>query len=382
MTTLIAAAHLAHLIVTPQKPVSKVTFGKYQAELCIPEGGLFAQEQTDVEFRVVDTTQKDQVEEGFKGVGGIDATGTITMPSMAGMPMLKPDIHREGVPGDYGMVLFFGHGGEYQIDLNLKIPGDSPKHITFLVDVMDERPVSSKTVQPFHLGLVQTGKQAKAGQPTNMVLQVVETKTNHVQTGFDTAHERKFHLLLVSKDLNWFRHEHPIMKPNGNWVISQMFPAGGEYWVYGDVAPSGKGSRILATKIRVAGPKPTWNTKLILSSTGSDQGLSGILSTNGPIAVGQSTEVTIKLTDSKTKTSTGIADTFLGAVGHLMIFSQDGLSVVHSHPFETTKDLNEAKKGTVRFNARFPKSGLYKAYAQFMWHGSVKTLGFTVKVKK
>ena len=90
----------------------------------------------------------------------------------------------------------------------------------------------------------------------------------------------------------------------------------------------------------------------------------------------------VKLTDSKSKASTGITETFLGAVGHLMIFSKDGLSVVHSHPFETPKDIAEAKKGTIRFSARFPKSGLYKAYAQFMWRGSVKTLGFTIQVKK
>ena len=382
MITLIAAAHFAHVILTPQKPITKVTFGKYQAELRIPDGGLYAQEQTDVEFRVVDTTQKDPVEEGFKGVGAIEATAKMTMPSMAGMPMVMPEIHREGVPGDYGMDLFFGHGGVYKIDLELKIPGDTPKHIAFMVDVKDERPASLKMVQPYRLGLVQTSMQAKAGKPTKLVLQVVDTKTKKVQTSFDTAHERKFHLLMASKDLNWFVHEHPVMQPNGNWTITQTFPAGGEYWIYGDVAPSGKGSRVLITKIKVAGPKPTWNTKLTLSSTGTDQGLRGNISSNGPMIVGQNTQVIVKLTDTKTKAPTGITETFLGAVGHLMIFSQDGLSVVHSHPFETAKDIAEAKKGTIRFSARFPKSGLYKAYAQFMWRGSVKTLGFTIQVKK
>jgi hypothetical protein len=382
MITLIAAAHIAHLLVAPQQSNPTVKFGKYQAELRMPDGGLYAQEQTDVEFRIVDTTKKDPVEEGFKGVGAIEASGTITMPSMMGMPMVKPEIHREGVPGDYGMVLFFGHGGQYKIDLDLKIPGDTPKHIAFLVDVKDERPASNKSVQPYRLGLVETSMQAQAGKPTKMALQVIDTKTKKVQTAFDTAHERKFHLLIASKDLNWFRHKHPVMNPTGTWNITQTFPAGGEYWVYGDVAPSGKGSRILITKIKVAGPKPTWNTKLSLSSIGTDQGLKGVISTNGPIMVGQGTTVTVKLTDTKTKAPTGITETFLGAVGHLMIFSQDGLSVVHSHPFETAKDVAEAKAGTVRFSARFPKSGLYKAYAQFNWHGSIKTLGFTIKVKK
>ena len=86
MITLFAIADLAHLINEPQVTITKVNFGKYQAVLRVPDEGLFAQEESDVEFRVVDTTQKDPVKEGFKGVGAIDATATMTMPSMAGMP--------------------------------------------------------------------------------------------------------------------------------------------------------------------------------------------------------------------------------------------------------------------------------------------------------
>ena len=52
-----------------QGAITKVTFGKYEAEPRIPEGGLFAQEEVHVEFRIVDTRQKDAVETKFKGVG-------------------------------------------------------------------------------------------------------------------------------------------------------------------------------------------------------------------------------------------------------------------------------------------------------------------------
>ena len=381
MITLLAAAHFAHIINAPVQTSTKVKFGKYQAELRLPDGGLFAQEESDVEFRVVDTTQKDPVEDGFKGVGAIDVTATMTMPSMAGMPTVRPSFHREGVPGDYGLALFFGHGGEYQIDLDLTIPNDGVKHIMFLVDVKDERPSHLKLVQPYRLDLIRSSTQVLAGKATQLKLRVVDTKTSKVQTSFDIAHEKRFHLLVASKDLNWFLHEHPVMQPDGTWTISQIFPAGGEYWIYGDVAPSGKGSRILITKIKVAGPKPTWNTKLTLNSTGVDQNLKGVFGSDEAISVGHSTRVKIKIFDTKTKRVAAITETFLGAVGHLMIFSQDGLSVVHSHPVEDKASDAQAKAGVVRFTARFPKPGLYKAYAQFMWHGSVKTLPFTISVK-
>lgn len=382
MITLLSAAHFAHLLLGSEPQNPKLKFGKYQFEFRMPDGGLYAQEQTDVEFRVVDTTQKDPVEVGFKGVGAIDASGTITMPAMMGMPIVKPDIHREGVPGDYGMVLFFAHGGDYKIDLNLKIPNDTPKHISFLVKVKDERAHAVNTVAPYQLKLVQNTKMPMAGTTVPLSFQVIDTKTKRIQTSFDTAHERKFHLLIASKDLNWFRHEHPTMDAKGTWRISQVFPAGTTYLIYADVAPTGKGSRILMSKLVVGGPKPTWNAKLSLNSIGMDQGLRGTFGSEKPIRIGQNSSVVIKLTDAKTKAATGITENYLGAVGHLMIFSQDGLTAVHSHPAEDSASLAQAKKGVVKFNARFPKPGLYKAYSQFQWHGSVKTLGFTIEVKK
>lgn len=365
-----------------QAAATKVRFDKYEAVLRVPEEGLFASEEVDVEFRVVDTTQKDPIEEGFKGVGGIEATAKLTMPSMPGMPSASPEVHREGVPGDYGIVLFFPHGGGYQIDLDLKIPQGASHKISFRVDVQDERPEGAGKPQPYRLDVVDWPKQAKAGQSYPLKMRVVETKTGKIQTAFDTAHERDFHLLLASKDLNWFLHEHPQMQADGTWTIPMTFPAGGEYWVYGDVAPSGKGSRILIGKVSVQGPKQSWSPKLVPSRSASDGGLKGLFAPVGPIEVGRSATLQVKLFDEKTGMPAGDTVPWLGAAGHLMIFHQDGRTVVHSHPSESEENAALVKKGIVRFTGRFPKPGLYKAYAQFDWRGQVRTLGFVIEVKE
>lgn len=371
----------SHHPATPDaKVVTKVKFGKYEAVLRVPEEGLFAQEEVDVEFRVVDTTAKDPVEEGFKGVGAIEATAVMTMPSMAGMPEAKPEVHREGVPGDYGVVLFFPHGGDYKVALTLNIPGQGKHDIAFLVDVKDERPASLAKPQPFQLKVVDWPAHAMAGQPSNLKLQVVETKTGKVQSAFDIAHEKRFHLLLASKDLNWFLHEHPEMAKDGTWSIPITFPAGGDYWIYGDVAPSGKGSRVLIAKVSVMGDKPKWDTKLNLTTTAVDGGLKGELVTRD-IQVGRKTTLMVKLSDEKTGQAAGDTVKWLGAAGHMMIFHQDGQTVVHSHPAEDAENEAQVKKGMVHFTGRFPKPGLYKVYAQFDWRGAVRTLGFAIEVK-
>ncbi|MGG2362743.1 hypothetical protein ACE4Z5_28010, partial [Salmonella enterica] len=73
---------------------------------------------------------------------------------------------------------------------------------------------------------------------------------------------------------------------------------GGQYWVYGDVAPSGKGSRVLISKVSVMGDKPTWDTTLRLSRTAMDEGLKGELSTLEPIQIGRRATIQVNLFDA------------------------------------------------------------------------------------
>lgn len=385
-------AHANHMSSTPQDhghdhgqtqdaEVTTAKSGKYEVSLRIPEGGLYAGEEIDVEFRVVDITQKDPVEEGFKGVANVKAEGLVTMPSMAGMPAAKPEIHREGIPGDYGIVLDFPHGGAYQIDLTLTPPNEELFKVTFKVNVADEKSTGGEAA--YSLNVVDWPAEAKAGQPVTLKLQVVDNKTGKPQTTFDVAHEKEFHLLIASKDLGWFAHEHPEMAADGTWSLPVTFPAGTDYWVYGDVAPTGKGSRILISQVKVSGPAPTWKTDLTPTLGPSENGgLKATLEpTETPIPISKMTALAVKLTDAATGKPTSDIQPWLGAAGHLMIIHQDGQTVVHSHPDETEEAEARLKNGEVRFNARFPKTGLYKAYAQFQRGGQVRTLPFTLEIK-
>lgn len=89
----------------------------------------------------------------------------------------------------------------------------------------------------------------------------------------------------------------------------------------------------------------------------------------------------VKLYDAKSGKPAGDTVKWLGAAGHMMIFSKDGQTVVHSHPAESAANETLVKRGIIQFNARFPKPGMYKVYAQFDWRGSVRTLGFAIEVK-
>ena len=343
---------------------------RYRVELRVPSEGVFAGEEVDIEFRVGDRKQDDPIL-GPAGVPDVKAVAVITMPSMAGMPSARPKIHAEGVPGDYGIEAFFPHGGEYAIRLDLTVPDGEKFTAKFMVNVQDEGQKGRKPkAKPYRLEAAQTDGTLR--------LKVLEYKTGKVVTDFDVAHEQKLHLLVASSDFTWFLHEHPVMRADGTWEMPFKFPYGGNYFVYADVAPAGKGSQILMAPVRIPGPAPkraeNWNQNLGPSSA---EGITGrlILPSDG-IPVGRSVPVTLRLIDPATDQRITDLTPWLGAMGHLMIFRQDGLTAVHSHPDEVP-----AQTGEIRFNARFPKSGNYRAFAQVQRKDKILTFSFTIQVK-
>jgi hypothetical protein len=376
------AKPIAPLEIAAQNPVKKV--GKYAVELRIPEGGIFAEEAIDIEFRLTNTADNDPVL-GAAGVVRAKSAAKITMPSMPGMPAQLPKIHTEGVPGDYGIECFFPHGGDYQIDLTITIPGEpKPLSVAFTVDVQDAQAAKNRKPRPkpYFIELVNA-PAAKAGEPANLRFAIREAKTKKLVADFDIAHEKEFHLIMVSKDLGWFVHEHPEKQSDGTFTFTQAFPAGGEYRIFADVAPRNAGSQVLGTSLKVAGAKPTWDitlkpTPMMLEMEGVKASLDA---QSKPLPIGKSAPLTFVLTDPAAGKPILDLEPYLGAYGHLMLIHQDGQTFVHSHPAEDDAGIAASKVGRVTFNARFPKTGRYKAWGQFQRGGKVLTFPFVFDVK-
>ena len=341
----------------------------------MPEAGLYAGETVDVEFRVADTAHRDPIE-GLAGVPMANPTASVTMPEMAGMPVQRPAIHREGVPGDYGLELYFPHGGAYKIGLRLAPTGGSPAYATFRVDVADADAKRAPSVAPFRVVLLDPPKTAG---PATLHLAIQDARSGETVRAFDVAHTKLIHLVLASEDLGWFAHEHPVQRPDGTFVWKGAFPAGGDYLVFADVAPKDRGSQVLGTTLRLSGPAPTWSKALRPSRHAVVDGLDATLDPEA-FPVGRTVPLVFRLRDARTHRPVADLQPYLGANGHLMIVHRDGASFVHSHPADDAVALALARRGVVRFNARFPRPGLYKAWAQFQRHGRVVTLPFVFPV--
>jgi hypothetical protein len=361
-------------------PTQKV--GNYAVELRVPEEGLFAEEETDVEFRVTDTSKDDPVQ-GAPPVVKAKVAARVTMPAMPAMPTQEPKTHSEGVPGDYGVVLYFPHGGEYQIDLTITPPDDKAFTAAFKVPVKDASEGKNRKPKPkpYTLEVRSNPTTPRAGEPAELSLVIRSRETKQPVTEFETVHEQKLHFIIVTKDLSLFAHEHPTLGADGTFTLRYTFPVGGDYRLFADVAPRGAGSQVLMEPFKVAGAPPaetgTLQPVTLMKPAGGVK--IAMLTDSGKLPVGRMMPLTFAVRDAKSNEPITDLQPWLGAMAHLILIHEDATTFVHSHPDES--DPTNGHNGTLTFLARFPKPGLYKGWIQFQRKGEVQTVPFVVAAK-
>ncbi len=378
-----ASASLPQAAADPAAP--SVRSGKYLITLRIPAGGLYADEETDLEFRIVDASEEDPVL-GFPGVIRASIDSVITMPSMMGMPKQSEVAHAEGVPGDYGIHPVFPHGGKYLLTLKVSPPAGEAFTVEFPLDVKDGDPNRPPRPKPFELIVGVKPSSPVAGEKSQLTFTVKDRVANAAVTEFDVAHEKLLHLMIIREDLGVFAHEHPELGKNGEFALDYVFPTDGRYRLFADVAPKGRGSQVVFGELMVkAGKKGIAVPKLVLDGpmppvASTSDGLKATLAFEpaAPVSGAQNTAI-LKVTDAAKGAAVTDLQPYLGAMGHMVLVHQDGTTYVHSHPDEALEGVG--KDGTIPFLARFAKPGWYRCWAQVQRGGKVVTFAFAVKVE-
>jgi hypothetical protein len=347
------------------------TAGKYQISLRPPADGVYAQEEAEIEFRIVDTSRDDPLTGSVPVIRArIDVD--IEMPSMPGMPAFREVAHPEGVPGDFGVHPTFAHGGDYVMYLSVTAPEDPAFKVEFPISVHDASNARNRKHSPprFSVELSATPKSPKAGESVDLRLVVHDReKPKDAFKDFERAHEEFMHLVIVRDDLREFAHEHPALGADGAFVMRYQFKTAGEYHLFADVAPKNAGSQVLMTKFKVSGktrapepfePRPT------------TQEVDGVrIELKSPVvAAKRTTEVAFTVDPA-----TGLQP-YLGARAHLIGIHQDAVTFVHAHP-----DESKPVDGSFVFLGRFPQPGNYKIWIQFKRNDRLVTGEFTLEAK-
>lgn len=338
-------------------------------------GGVFAGLDTDVHFYLA---ERDRPGTLFRLVPlqGVDVTAEVTMPSMPGMAAMTPTVHEEGAPGYYGLSAVFPHGGAYRVEVTAGGKDAAPRSAAFVVNVEDLPENAPLPPPPFTAEVKADPAPPQAGQPARLTFTVHQRGNPATWKDFVVVHTKPWHLMVMSKDLRWFDHIHPDAQPDGSYAVTETFPAGGDYLLLSDVSPRGFGQQFLPLPLTVSGTPFEELYHLVPSPTITRAGgLEIRLAAPGPLKAHEDVVITFTLT---TPDGAPVKDLqpYLGAMGHLIMVNADRDRFVHSHPARA----DGPQDGSVRFLARFPKPGLYKAWAQFQRQDKVITASFVVSV--
>ena len=214
--------------------------------------------------------------------------------------------------------------------------------------------------------LVLSSDLIDAGSQSSFMFKI-ERDDGSALVRFDDLHERKLHLIVLSRNLIDYYHLHPVMDADGLWQVVVPPLTAGSYRVYADFKPHDGDQITLASDVAVPGTVAP--TSIPTASSTVDVGGYSV-SLSGHPAMGEST-----LTFEVSRHGTAIVtEPYLGAAGHLVVIRAGDLGYVHVHPVET------AQPGPVSFAAPFPTPGKYRLFFDFSYEGSVRTASFTVDV--
>ena len=217
----------------------------------------------------------------------------------------------------------------------------------------------------------------KPGERLDFTLRIRDPRSGGPVTKFETVHEKLFHLFLVSQDLEYFVHDHPVPQPGGVFTYQATLPKRGLYRVLGDYYPTGGTPQLTERTIIVPGghietakfasdltPKHTANMDIELVSEPA-QPLAGFKT----------------LLFFRVKPADGL-EQYLGSWGHMLAASDDLIDLIHTHPFLAGPDPSGRPSPQIQFNVIFPRARTYRLWVQFQRQGVVNTAVFTVPVEE
>ena len=199
--------------------------------------------------------------------------------------------------------------------------------------------------------LVAERDELTAGRAEPYVLRILDPDGD-VLLDYDVEHERKLHLIVVSRPLDRFLHVHPRQLPDGAWSVPLALPESGSYRVVADFTTDGE-RRTLGVDLQGRGtataPSPVTRYDVSLQGHGHDEELEFEVSDAGrPVAL----------------------EPYLGARGHLVVLREGDLAYIHAH----------ADEERLSFDVPFPSAGSYKLFLQFkVADGAVETASLEVK---
>jgi uncharacterized membrane protein len=201
------------------------------------------------------------------------------------------------------------------------------------------------------------------------------------------VHEHPLHVTVLSADLSFFDHVHPLPQADGTLQLDYHFPHSGSFTIFGEFMPRSERGQTFRLPISVAQPDPVPDPPTLQPTPSSEipiadpPGMTAELVCQPRIlTAGTHSMLLFRLCDH----GQPVIDLqpYMGAMGHCAIVSEDTESFLHCHPEQVYPTQANSRGGPdIAFHTAFPHPGKYKLWAQFKRNGQVVIADFVVDVK-
>jgi len=223
----------------------------------------------------------------------------------------------------------------------------------------------------FPLDLKVMPRAVKPGEKAQLEFSVLDPTNNRLIKQFQVMHEKLFHMFMVSEDLTFFLHEHPVFGSDGKFRYDLTFPKAGLYRILGDFYPDGATPQLVAQTVIIAGPQQPHPVLVRDYSPKQAANMHISLVTDPP----QPNPGTKTMMFFRIEPSDGI-EKYLGAWGHMLAASDDLIDLIHTHPFAADGGPE------MQFNLYFPRAHTYRVWVQVQRKGVVNTAYFDIPVQE
>jgi hypothetical protein len=241
---------------------------------------------------------------------------------------------------------------------------------------MDLVPIPPPRIGEYRLD-VTIAPAADGRGAARLGLQVLDPETSEPVADFLNVHERRFHLFIIGRDLEYFAHVHPEQQNDGRFALEHGL-APGEYLLVADFLPAGGTPQMVQRAIITpdySGPLfPPAPTLVPGPREQVADGLRVRLEAESLRALRPST-LRFILSDASTNAPVTDLEPYLGAAGHLLAVDGQLRGPIHGHPEEPV-----SSGPVVTFDPILPAAGRYKLWVQFQRNGRVITVPFVIEV--
>ncbi|OGH13544.1 MAG: hypothetical protein A2860_03730 [Candidatus Levybacteria bacterium RIFCSPHIGHO2_01_FULL_37_33] len=236
------------------------------------------------------------------------------------------------------------------------------------------------TTSDFH-SVLSSQSEIQASKPFVLKISLYDKKGLPI-TDLQLDHERILHVILVSEDLNEFKHVHPedskdfIVGTQANeFEVPLTVSKAGRYRVLIDGSRKGMGGVFDTVWLEVSGGKQLVAITKDLSRTRIFDGYEVTLGIDSDkIKAGHDSHLNYSI--KKDGIAVFDTDEYLGADMHLVFAPADLSTMIHAH------GMKEKTDSSIEAHETFSFPGLWKIYGQFQHKGKVVTTEFMVEVEQ